>query len=151
MNEQQLKDLEKLLVEEIDKRTISTIITHEEIEDLILIRKQTAKYYSFLAKISDLLLNYNKSLKVVKGVGYKILSADEVIDKALKIAQKGEKRLSEAMKMVVKIDPEVLSLEYKLKYDAITVKYQQMNANLIGGIKEISLLTSTKKDRVRRY
>ena len=122
MNEQQLKDLEKLLVEEIDKRTISTIITHEEIEDLILIRKQTAKYYSFLAKISDLLLNYNKSLKVVKGVGYKILSADEVIDKALKIAQKGEKRLSEAMKMVVKIDPEVLSLEYKLKYDAITVK-----------------------------
>ena len=139
-----IENADTLLVNYILNKNNGTLITHEEIEDLLYIKSGSSSYYTFMRNISKILLNYSRGLKVVKGKGYLILGSEAIIDRALKMVQASEDKVANALAMVNKIDRETLDIEYKMKFDLIQTKFIQVHANLSGGVKELYLLNDNK-------
>ena len=146
-----MRENDNILVEYILGLEDGYVLTHEDIEDLLLIKSGNTAYYSFMRKVDKALLPHNRSLKVVKGVGYKILGSEAIIDKALKLAQQSQKKTAEAVSLIENIDRETLSQEYQLKFDVIRVKFVQLHSNLAGGVKELILLDSSKNKKKNRF
>lgn len=140
-----IENADTLLINYILKKNNGTLITHEEIEDLLYIKSGNSAYYTFMRNISKVLLNYSRGLKVVKGKGYLILGSEAIIDKALKMVQASEDKVANALAMVNKIDRETLDIEYKMKFDLIQTKFIQVHANLSGGVKELYLLNENNR------
>lgn len=145
-----VENAEKVLVDFILSKNDGTLITHNEIEDLLLIKSGNGAYYSFMRNVDKQLLIHNKGLKVVKGKGYLVLGSEAIIDKALKLVQNSENKVTNAVNLIEKIDKNTLSEEYQLKVELIHTKFIQVHANLVGGVKEIILLSeSSKKSKLR--
>ena len=140
-----IENAETLLVNYILRKGDGSIITHSEIEDLLYIKSGNSAYYTFMRGISKILMNYSKGLKVVKGKGYMLLGSEAIIDKAIKMVQASEDKVSNALAMISKIDRETLDVEYKMKFDLIQTKFIQVHANLAGGVKELYLLKESPK------
>lgn len=148
MENMPLLEADSLLIKYILELNEGAVIQHSEIEELIYMKSGNPKYYSFMRQIDRQLLNYNKSLKVVKGVGYRILGAEAIVDKALKMVQSSESKVSNALTLINKIDKDTLNEEYKMKFELVQHKFIQVHANLAGGVKELILIDKPKKNKL---
>lgn len=144
-----MEEQERLLVEYILEKNVGSIIRHDDIEDLLLMRRG-GKYYGFMRKVEKTLMLHDRGLKTLKGVGYQILGPEAIVDRALKMVQASSGKVENALGMLNHIDRESLNQEYKMKFDLIHMKFVNIHQSLAGGVKEVFLLSNPKNEKKNR-
>lgn len=141
---------EKKLTNFILDLPINTVLTHYEIENITDLKQKSSTYYTLIKHIEKRLIKNNRGLLNKRGVGYIVLGPEGLVDKAVLLSSQGEDKIKKARDLIQEIDTENLDHIYKLKLDYVQLKFNQMYANLAGGVREILISTQPKEINIRR-
>jgi len=124
-------------------------VSHEELAEIMLLKPSSQKYYNSMQKAIKSLTSIGIRLANVKGVGYKVLTADEWLIEAKRMARKGGKSITEAQDIVnhaplLRMSENVRQECMQLHDMLIKQKYL-----LAGGVISVQTLDNRKKIQAR--
>lgn len=135
----------ELLAEEIMKLNYGAVITHDEISAVIQEEYGSQEYRNEVGyAIKYLWKKYNRRMKSVRKVGYRVLTPDEYNNETLNLYFKGMKSIKQGTDVLDYAPTKDMTNEGREAYRRIKDKAVSFNASVQGSFVELKLLG--KKD-----
>ena len=117
-----------ILYEHFKNKDNGEIIKHEEIEELIHIKRDIHKYYEIIAFVKDKLIVNSKIIKAIPGIGYQILKNKQVSGFVYRTNIKNsQKQLNKATKILSNLKTEGFNKDRIEEYNDIKELTQKLN------------------------
>lgn len=125
------------------------IASHEELAEIMFLKPNSQKYYNAMQRVVKSLTSLGVRLSNVKGVGYKVLTADEWVEEAKRKTKKGGKSIIEAQEIInhapyLRMSEEVRQECMQLHDMLVKQKYM-----LAGGVVSVSTNNDKRKIQAR--
>lgn len=126
-----------------------SIHTHEEIAEILGVKKNAKKYHSDIRRANEKLIESGKLLKNIRDIGYRIVSPDDYADVAIEHVDKSKMQISIAGKIIDHTPVKRLSPEGLKRHRQISDAMATTRAVMLGKFTELALL-SKKQIEIRK-
>lgn len=120
-------------------------LTHDELLEIMVMPRKCNKYYREIHNLNEELLKRGQYLKTIHGLGYKFLTANDMLDLSVEEFEKTNRRLKKSATILAGIKKDKLSEENRPRYDYIMNKIHQVYAVCSGSLVEAKLLLKPDK------
>ena len=138
------KTIAEILAEEIDKLPYETVIEHEQIESIIGVPRGLNKYGSTIAKAKKLLIEKRKHIESIRGVGYRIVAPDNVIDRSLHHIKRGCNEIKKGQEILDHAPVNDMSAEGREAYRRVYDRAVILDAAMKGAAVELKELAGKR-------
>ena len=118
----------EILYEYFKTKNYGELISHEEIENIIQIKRNRHKYYKIIAYVKDKLVSDSKIIKAIPGIGYQILKTKHVSGYVYRTnIYNSQRQLSKATKILSNLKTEGFNKDRIEEYNDIKELTQKLN------------------------
>jgi len=115
-------------------------ICHEELEEILGVKKVEALYRRLMSQIMKVCLEKSHMLVNIRGVGYKLTEPDDYGDYSIRQYKIGAKRLEKGKSILQYAPIEKMSEQGRAVTNNILEKAETLHAAIVNGVVEMNLL-----------